>query len=116
MLRKELVPKRKWRISLSTEPNLPLLGGTCREASRLISESLDRELTRRERWALRLHTVLCTACRRFADECRLIRSVLEIMPAALRQEWFRSASSLSPDRKIQIRRLLTEAREADNRE
>jgi hypothetical protein len=37
----------------------------CREASALIAEGADRELTVAERWALRLHLAYCSSCRRF---------------------------------------------------
>jgi hypothetical protein len=36
----------------------------CKEASRLISEGLDRDLDIGQRTALRLHLFICTACTR----------------------------------------------------
>ncbi|MDT8383258.1 MAG: zf-HC2 domain-containing protein [Gammaproteobacteria bacterium] len=36
---------------------------TCREATRLFSESQERPLTLREKTALRLHTAMCAGCR-----------------------------------------------------
>ena len=36
----------------------------CKEASRLISEGLDRDLDLGQRAALRLHLLICTACTR----------------------------------------------------
>jgi len=38
---------------------------TCKEASALVSQSIDRPLPLSERWALRLHLLLCDACTRF---------------------------------------------------
>lgn len=101
---------------MKSEQNIPLLGLSCREASRLISESLDRELTRRERWSLRIHTLLCTACQRFAQQTKMIREAIANMPDALREKWSDSTANLSAERGTQIKRLLTEARQAESQE
>lgn len=93
-----------------------LLALTCREASRLISDSLDRELTRRERWALRIHTLICTACQRFAQQTRMIRDAIAHLPDALREQWSDSAAKLSADRRAQIKGALAEARVAESQE
>lgn len=95
---------------------LPWFEITCEEASRLLSESLDRKLSRRERWALWLHTLLCTACRKLAHQWRLIREAIAHAPATLRESLGRDAMSLSPERKLQIERLLAEARRTEARD
>lgn len=101
---------------MNTEKKGPLLGLSCREASRLISESLDRELTRRERWSLRIHTMLCTACQHFARQTKMIREAIANMPDALREKWSDSNATLSAERRAQMKRLLAEARHADSQE
>lgn len=63
---------------------------TCKEASALVSNSFDRSLTWRERWALRLHLLLCEACARFKRQAEFLRatarhgagSLLGLSPAA----------------------------------
>ncbi|MBD3241483.1 MAG: zf-HC2 domain-containing protein [Chitinivibrionales bacterium] len=78
---------------------------SCREASRLTSESLDRPLGRRERFALRLHLLLCGACSRYHRQLSTMRRVIRFMsrhPAAVHQ--------LSPSAKERIRRSLKDAR------
>ncbi|MDY7108491.1 MAG: zf-HC2 domain-containing protein [Planctomycetota bacterium] len=45
----------------------------CREASALIAEGADRELTPSERWALRFHLVICAPCRRFRRQLAFLR-------------------------------------------
>jgi hypothetical protein len=45
----------------------------CKEASRLVSQSLDRRLDWRERCGLALHLAMCAACRRFARQLRWLR-------------------------------------------
>jgi len=91
----------------------PLLGISCREASRLISEALDRELTRRERWSLRVHTLICTACRNFARQTTFIRETIANLPDALREKLGDSTAPLSAERRALIKRLLDEAQQAE---
>lgn len=51
----------------------------CKQASQLISKSLDRRLSLRERLSLRLHTFICDACRRFGQQLRTLRVALKRM-------------------------------------
>lgn len=37
----------------------------CKEVTQLVSESFDRRLSLRERFGLRLHTMMCSTCRLF---------------------------------------------------
>jgi Putative zinc-finger len=46
---------------------------SCKQASQLISQSLDRQLSRRERFALRMHLWICKYCRRFSQQIKIIR-------------------------------------------
>jgi hypothetical protein len=46
---------------------------SCKEASRLISLSLDRKLTFGQRTALRLHLALCDACTRVKTQFDFLR-------------------------------------------
>lgn len=48
----------------------------CSESSRLLSESLDRPLSRSERTGLRLHSYICRSCRRFKAHILQIQSAL----------------------------------------
>lgn len=50
---------------------------SCREASRLISESKDRTLGLTEQVSLRLHMGLCTACTRFNRQLDFLREALQ---------------------------------------
>ena len=49
---------------------------TCKEASRLISQRQDRELSVRERLALRVHLAVCGACVRVTDQVDFLRKAL----------------------------------------
>jgi len=44
----------------------------CHDTTRLLSESRERPLTWRERMALRLHVMMCSGCRRFGQQVRLL--------------------------------------------
>jgi ppGpp synthetase/RelA/SpoT-type nucleotidyltranferase len=51
----------------------------CKQASQLISKSLDRRLSLRERLSLRFHTFICEACRRFGQQLNALRVALKRM-------------------------------------
>ena len=49
---------------------------TCKEASRLISSGLDRDLGIADRTALRLHLAVCSACRTVKAQMEFLRRAL----------------------------------------
>jgi hypothetical protein len=53
---------------------------TCKEASRLISQGLDRDLGAGERAKLRLHLAICVACERVSRQFDLMRRALRQYP------------------------------------
>jgi hypothetical protein len=53
-----------------------LLNMPCEGMSRLASESLDRDLGRLERFALRSHLLYCSACRRYRRQLELLRCAM----------------------------------------
>ena len=53
---------------------------SCREASQLISEGMDRRLSFTEKTALRLHVGICDACTRFAKQLAFLRRALKSFP------------------------------------
>ena len=53
-----------------------LLNLPCRGMNRLASESLDRDLGRAERIALRSHLLYCTPCRRYFRQIRRLGQAL----------------------------------------
>lgn len=63
-----------------------LLTLRCDQSTRLMSESTQRELTRVERWAVRLHQLSCSYCRKVANQLRLVDEVARArarQPAAM---------------------------------
>lgn len=49
---------------------------TCKEVHQLTSESLDRELSMIESARVRVHLLVCGACRRFNAQMQLIRRAM----------------------------------------
>jgi hypothetical protein len=49
------------------------LSPSCRQASRLQSDALDRQLTLRQRMGLRIHLWLCKWCRRYGKQISFLR-------------------------------------------
>jgi hypothetical protein len=48
----------------------------CEESTRLVSESMDHDLTPAKRWAVRLHAISCRSCRRFRKQIDFIRHAI----------------------------------------
>jgi len=49
---------------------------TCKEATQLVSQGLDRQLGFAERLRLRLHLLICDGCTAFAKQVRFIRKAV----------------------------------------
>lgn len=78
----------------------------CKDATRLVSQGLERPLGFRERWALRLHLWICDNCRRFERQMRLLRQALGYL--ARRMETQSQGPDLSPAARERIRKALAE--------
>ncbi|MES2636600.1 MAG: zf-HC2 domain-containing protein [Pseudomonadota bacterium] len=59
---------------------------TCKQASQLISKSLDRELNWRERFALHLHVSMCKYCKRFSQQLLAMRIALKRMSKSIEND------------------------------
>jgi predicted anti-sigma-YlaC factor YlaD len=78
---------------------------TCRESARLLSDDLDRTLSRAERLALRIHLVLCRQCRRFGRNLALLRDLLDrVTEKCLSGEG--SAPTLTSEERARIRKTV----------
>ena len=49
----------------------------CKQATRLLSERMERDLNRRERLGLKLHVMLCRGCRNFGHQMRSLRDLAQ---------------------------------------
>jgi hypothetical protein len=52
---------------------------SCKQASQIISQSLDRKLTMQERFALKLHLLICKYCKRFSQQIQAVSVALKQM-------------------------------------
>ena len=50
---------------------------SCREATRLASQGLDRKLRFSERVRLRAHLVICAGCMNFSRQIQLLRNAVQ---------------------------------------
>lgn len=50
---------------------------SCKQVTQLISEGLDRELSRRERMAMKFHLMMCTGCNNFRNNMHFLRKVCQ---------------------------------------
>ncbi len=46
----------------------------CKQASELMSQAQDRDISLRERFFLRLHLLVCHGCRNFSAQLKLMRA------------------------------------------
>jgi hypothetical protein len=79
------------------------LSPTCRQATRLQSQALERPLSLRERVGLKIHLVLCRWCKRYGIQIRFLRSAAQKQsehPETLPEQ------SLSPEARGRIKQHL----------
>ena len=58
----------------------------CKHTSQLISQSLDRPLTLRERFALRLHLFICDKCKQFSQHLQTMRVAINQMTHSIEND------------------------------
>jgi hypothetical protein len=92
---------------------LKLMNMSCEKASELASESLDRELTRGERIALRLHELICRSCRLWRRQLQAVQQTLQNAPETYHRQWAKMVLRLSPERRTRIKQLLAEAKQSE---
>jgi len=59
---------------------------SCKQASQLISQSLDRRISWRERISLRLHLVVCDFCRRFSHQLKQVLLAVRVQRQQIEQD------------------------------
>jgi predicted anti-sigma-YlaC factor YlaD len=72
---------------------------SCSETARLLSASRDHDLPRAERLAMRLHLIICKACRRYERQLALIEE-------AIRRCQEPVATTLTPEARERLKRTL----------
>ncbi len=82
---------------------LGALSLTCKQATRLQSEALDRKLSFFEKLGLRLHLFLCKWCRRYGEQLKFLRSAAQ---ECHEHESSEAPQSLSPEARERIKERL----------
>ena len=59
---------------------------SCKQASQIISQSLDRPLAMRERFALSLHLFICKYCKRFSQHMQCLRVAIKQMVVSIEDD------------------------------
>ncbi len=59
---------------------------SCKNASQLISKSLDGPLTIQERFALKLHLLICKYCKRFSQQLQTLRVALKLATSTIEND------------------------------
>lgn len=81
---------------------------SCREAARLLSESLEEPLPFRRRLSLRFHVMMCRLCRRYGGQIRLLDRVFRKHGEIEDDTTDAAGASLSADAKARLKAVLSE--------
>jgi hypothetical protein len=79
----------------------------CKDMSLVMSQSMERRLTLRERAAMRLHLWVCIWCVWYLEHLLFIRATLRTRAAHIPQEESSATDSLSTEALDRIRRALS---------
>lgn len=91
---------------MSVLGRLKVLSPCCRDAARLLSESMDRRLPLAERVGLRVHLLLCGLCRRYGRQLVFLRRLVDVFTKSVESPASPAASELSPEARARIRERL----------
>ena len=87
---------------------LGALSPTCKRATRLQSEAMDRRLSFSQKLGLRLHLFLCKWCRRYGRQLKFLRSAVR---GCEEHESREAPQGLSPEARERIKQKLQSSRE-----
>lgn len=79
---------------------------TCKDATALVSRSMDSPLPWRQRMALRVHLALCRLCNRYERQLRVLRRAVRLLDES---GTTRDGPSLSAEARARMERTLKDA-------
>lgn len=79
---------------------------SCKDTTRLVSDSQERKLSLRERLNMRMHLWMCVNCRRFERQMHFMRKALHLL--GRRAESDTDGIELSAEARERIRKALNE--------
>ena len=84
---------------------------TCEEVLPVLSQSLERKLTLRERVTLRLHFLICVYCIRYLKQLRLMRASIRARSEQIEADDSAPAPALTEDARDRLKRALERAKQ-----
>lgn len=84
---------------------------TCKQASRLVSQSLDRPLSWSEHTQLKFHLFICKACQQFSQQLRLLSLAIKSMTQLTEHD---GSIQLSSEAKNRITQAIISNNEPNN--
>ncbi|HWT03734.1 MAG TPA: hypothetical protein VN256_26025 [Pyrinomonadaceae bacterium] len=84
---------------------------TCEEVLPVLSQSLERKLTLRERVTLRLHFLICVYCLRYLKQLRLMRASVRARSEQIETGDSAPAPALPEDARERLKRALERAKQ-----
>lgn len=81
---------------------------TCRQTVTVISQSLERPLSLRERVTTKLHLWVCIWCVRYLEQLQLMRDTLRACGSKLPEDEEASTASLSAEARERMKRVLSQ--------
>ena len=76
----------------------------CQEIVKIVSASLDRKLTMRERWVMKVHLAACKPCERYMEQSRFLNLAVHELDDKLKNELF--AGRLSSEARERIKNAI----------
>ncbi len=81
---------------------------SCKEVSRLVSDSMERELPLRKRISLRVHLMMCKLCKGYKRQILFLRDAMRHYTASLDSDTPQPKEALSPEARKRIQNALKE--------
>ncbi|MDT8388137.1 MAG: zf-HC2 domain-containing protein [Thiogranum sp.] len=85
---------------------------SCKDASVIVSDSLDRKLSLHERLSLKLHLMMCNACQRMAGQMQILHAVSLYYRTATEEDSHLKQVTLSKEASERILERLQSAADA----
>jgi hypothetical protein len=79
---------------------------SCKEVSRLVSESMDSDLPFRQRFSTRLHLLMCSLCSEFRRQVAFLREAARSFGKASEDDELFAPVRLSPEARARIKEML----------
>ena len=95
-----IINKIRQKVKVTILRTLP----PCKEVVRIISVSLDRKLTIREKLIMKLHLYACAPCTRYFEQSKFLVTATHELDAHLKDDVF--AGRLTDDARQRIKDLL----------